>query len=107
MIALSTIQGSQSALKTSVGFRAHPDLRRAAAEAAEMARAGLDGATAQLALVLTAGVAGDDPSPAVRDVLGPIGVAGGSTRALLLETGARTEGVLVIAAATEGDAATG
>jgi hypothetical protein len=90
-----------------VGFRALQDARRAAIEAAEIVRAGLGGATAQLALVVTAGTDGGDPTGAVREVLGPIGVAGGSTGGLLLDSGFKTEGVLVVGIATQGDAATG
>jgi hypothetical protein len=107
MSVVALVQSPSSALKATVGFRAHQDGRRAAIEAAEMVRAGLDGATAQLALVVTTGADADDPSGAVREVLGPIGVAGGRTSGLLLDSGFTTEGVVVIGIAAEGDAATG
>jgi hypothetical protein len=90
-----------------VGFSGHPEARRATLEAAEIARTGLAGITVHLALVVTAGFHALDPVACVRDVLGPIGVAGGSTTELLTESGSHREGVLVVALSTEGDAATG
>jgi hypothetical protein len=107
MSSVAVAQNTHAALKASVGFRALRDGQRAAAEAAEIVRAGLDGATAQLALVVTAGGDGGDPTRAVREVLGPIGVAGASTSGLLLGSGIETDGVLVVGLATEGDVATG
>jgi hypothetical protein len=108
MIGTAPAQGSQvSALRASVGLSGHPDARQATLEAAEIARGGLAGITVHLALVVTAGFRGLNPVPYVRDVLGPIGVAGGSTSELLTESGPISEGTLVIAMSTEGDAATG
>jgi hypothetical protein len=107
MSSAAVAQNAQAALKASVGFRALRDGRHVAAEAAEIVRAGLDGATAQLALVVTAGADAADPTRAVREVLGPISVAGASTSGLLLNSGVETEGVLVVGLATEGDVATG
>lgn len=72
-----------------------------------MARTALGGATPQLALVVTAGLGGEDPVASVRAVLGPVGVAGGDTYGLLTGAGLIRQGVLVVGIATEGDAASG
>jgi len=95
------------ALKVGVGFGGQTDPRRASIEAAEIARAGLNGGTPQLALIITAGDAATDPVPMVRSVLGPIGIAGGVTTGVFTEAGIASRGVLVVAFATEGDAASG
>jgi hypothetical protein len=76
-------------------------------DAVEMARAGLGGAACRLALIVTAGLQGVDPVPAVRSVLGPVGIAGGASRGLLFGGAVVPEGALVIALATDGDAACG
>lgn len=108
MIQTVPIQPSQgSTLRTSFGFSAHPDARQAALRAAEVARAGLADARPNLALVVTAGSPGADPSSAIREVLGPVGIAGGAVSALLTDEGPASEGTMVIAIAVEGDAAVG
>jgi hypothetical protein len=107
MIATAPSSTHTSTLKASVGFAGYPDLRRAALDAGEMARAGLGGAQCRLALLVTAGLSGEDPVPGLRSLLGPAGVAGGSTTALLTPQGIARQGALVIALATEGDAACG
>ena len=96
-----------STLKVSVGFASYPDLRRASHDAAEMAKAGLGASQCRLALLVTAGLTGDEPTRSVKGVLGPVGIAGGSAAALLTEHGIMREGALVIALATEGDAESG
>jgi hypothetical protein len=96
-----------STLRVSVGFAAYHDLRRASHDAAEMARAGLGVSQCRLALFVTAGLTADEPARAVKDLLRAGGVAGGSASALLTERGVVSQGALVIALATEGDAATG
>jgi hypothetical protein len=106
MIATATTSQA-STLKTSVGFAAHSDLQRAALEAAEAARAGLNGSQCRLALLVTAGLSGSDPVPGVKSLLGPAGIAGGATTALMTDRGIVDRGALVIALATEGDAASG
>ena len=104
---ITTAPPTTSKLKASVGFVAYPDLRRAALEAGEIARAGLGGAQCRLALLVTAGLTGDDPVPGLKSLFGPAGIAGGATSALLTEHGIVRQGALVIALATEGDAACG
>ena len=59
------------------------------------------------ALIITAGDAATDPVPMVRSVLGPVGIAGGVTTGVFTEAGIASRGVLVVAFATEGDAASG
>jgi hypothetical protein len=107
MIATAPATSQVSRLSVSVGFAPHSDSRHAVLDAVEMARAGLGGAACRLALIVTAGLQGVDPVPAVRSVLGPVGIAGGASKGLLLEGGLVTEGALVIALATDGDAACG
>ena len=102
-----TPNAQSSALKVAVGFDTHTDPRRASIAAAEIARAGLCGGTPQLALIITAGDNANDPVPCVRSVLGPVGVAGGSTTGIFTDSGLFGRGVLVVAFATEGDAASG
>lgn len=96
-----------STLKASVGFAASPDLRRASLDAADMAQSGLGGSQCRLALLVTAGLQGSDPVPGLKSLLGSAGIAGGETSALLTEHGIVRQGALVIALATEGDAASG
>jgi hypothetical protein len=107
MIATAPSSTHTSTLKVSVGFAAYPDLRRAALDAGEMARAGLAGAQCRLAMLVTAGLDGGDPIPGLKSLFGPAGIAGGATSALLTEHGIVRQGALVIALATEGDAACG
>lgn len=107
MIATAPPSSQTSTLKTSVGFAAYPDLRRAAVEAADFARAGLAGSQCRLALLITAGLTGSDPIPGLKSLLGPAGIAGGATTALMTDRGIIRQGALVIALATEGDAASG
>lgn len=107
MIATAPCTTQTSTLKASVGFADCPDLRRAALEAADMAKTGLGGSQCRVAIVVTAGVFGDDASRGLKSLFGPIGIAGGSAAALLTEHGIVRHGVLVITLATEGDAATG
>src|SRR5688572_19301383 len=96
-----------STLRVSVGFAAYPDLRRASLDAGEMARAGLGGSQCRLAMLVTAGLDGGDPVPGLKSLFGPAGIAGGATSVLLTEHGIVRQGALVIALATEGDAACG
>jgi hypothetical protein len=107
MIATAPSASQTSTLKASVGFAVYPDLRRASLEATEIARSGLGGSQCKLALLVTAGLPDGDPVPGLRSLLGPIGIAGGATTALLTERGIVRQGAIVIALATEGDAASG
>src|SRR6185503_15776986 len=92
MIATAPSSTHTSTLKASVGFAGYPDLRRAALDAGEMARAGLRGSQCRLAILVTAGLSGDDPVPGLKSLLGPAGIAGGSTTALLTEHGIIRQG---------------
>jgi hypothetical protein len=108
MIATEPLHDVQiSTLKIGVGFSRDTDPTRAILEAGETARSGLHGATAHLALVVTAGAPATDAVSAVKSILGPVGVAGGATTRLMTEAGFTDRGVAVIAIATEGDATNG
>src|SRR5213592_3106860 len=61
-----------------------------------MARAGLQGASAEMVLLVTAGVPSQDTMPMIRSVLGPVGVAGGATAAILTHNGAVGSGALAV-----------
>ena len=94
-------------LQVGIGVASDSDPLNATLRAAEIARAGLEGATPHLALVVTAGVARGDLAAAVRSTLGPVGVAGGATAALLADSGAVAVGALVICLANADGAASG
>ncbi|HWM78116.1 MAG TPA: hypothetical protein VNS56_11105, partial [Methylomirabilota bacterium] len=64
--------------------------------ATAMARSGLHGTSPDLVLLVTAGVPAQDVVPMIRGVLGPVGVAGGATSAILTHNGAVTAGALVV-----------
>ncbi len=104
---IATEHGSQTTLGTAVGVSSRSTAIDAIEEAADVARRGLDGATAHLALVITAGSSTTNAVAVVRDVLGPVGVAGGRTAGLLTDAGILAHGALVVALATEGDATSG
>src|SRR2546425_1239551 len=76
-------------------------------EAAAMARAGLQGASAEMVLLVTAGVPSQDTMPMIRSVLGPVGVAGGATAAILTHNGAVGSGALVVCLANGDGAVSG
>ena len=94
-------------LEIGVGATSHPEPDQAVARATAVAASRLHGATADVALVLTAGVPKTDVLPGVRNMLGPVGVAGGVTPALLTDHGAITEGALVICIANADGGASG
>ena len=83
-------------LRVGVGFSSHPDTIWAAVRATAMARTGLHGATPDLVLLVTAGVPTQDAVPMIRGALGAVGVAGGSTTAILTHNGAVGAGALVV-----------
>lgn len=64
--------------------------------AAAAAQGDLDGQTPHLAIVVTTAPPGADVTRAIRGVVGPVGVTGGVTSALLTDAGVVTEGALVI-----------
>jgi hypothetical protein len=108
MIATEPLHEVQSStLKISVGTSAAADPSRAILDASECARTGLRGATAHLALVVSAGPPASDGVSAVKSVFGPVGVAGGATTRIMTEAGFSERGAVVIAMATEGDATSG
>src|SRR2546428_2134621 len=72
-----------------------------------MARAGLQGASAEMVLLVTAGAPSQDTMPMIRSVLGPVGVAGGATAAILTHNGAVGSGALVVCLANGDGAVSG
>ena len=95
------------ALRVGVGFSSHPDTIWAAVRATAMARTGLHGLTPDLVLLVTAGVPTQDAVPMIRGALGPGGVAGGATTAILTHNGAVGAGALVICLANGEGAVSG
>jgi hypothetical protein len=105
---LDTVAHSQqigSRLSVGVAARRSPDTLKAALAAAAAAHGELDGATPALVVVVTTAPPTGDLVRAIRGVLGPVGVTGGVTRALLTADGVLTEGALAICVA-RGDGAT-
>jgi hypothetical protein len=96
-----------SRLEIGCGLHSHPDAAEAVARAAALAGSRLDGAGAELALVLTAGRLGGSVVGDARRALGPVAVAGGEVAALLGDDGPVREGALVIAIANAEGAASG
>src|SRR3989304_5609672 len=85
-------------LRVGVGFSSHPDTIWAVVRATAMARTGLHGAPPDLVLLVT-GMPTQDAVPMIRGALGPVGVAGGTTAAILTHNGAVGAGALVISPA--------
>lgn len=112
MIATDTaVAQSTSGLEIGVGITSHPDSDAAVARAAALAGARVQGATAELAIVVTAGIPKSNVVGSVRGALGPVAVAGGATSVLLTDHGPMKEGAVVICVsnadgATSGVAAT-
>src|SRR3990167_8648650 len=94
-------------LRVGVGFSSHPDTIWAAVRATAMARTGLHGATPDLVLLVTAGVPTQDAVPMIRNVLGPVGVAGGAAPAIITHNGAVGTGALVVCLANREGATSG
>ena len=94
-----------SRLNVGVAARRSPDTLKAALAAASAANGELDGASPALVIVVTTAPPNGDLVRAIRGVLGPVGIAGGVTRALLTADGVLTEGALVICVG-RGDGAT-
>jgi hypothetical protein len=94
-------------LEIGIGVTSHPEPEQAIARAAAMAASRLNGASPDVALVLTAGDPKTDVLAAVRNVLGPIGIAGGAAPALLTDQGAMKSGAVVICIANADGGASG
>lgn len=95
-----TLAAEQSSrLVLGVGFAEGRDTVAAVLEAARGAQAALGGRAAHVALVVTAGIPSRDLVAAVRSVLGPVGIAGGATSALLADAGPIEDGALVVCVA--------
>ena len=95
-----------SKLEVAIGISADPNPDTAIADAAGRAGRGL-GATADFALVVTAGPVARDAVGSLREVLGKISVAGGAVTALLTDHGLSKEGALVVCVANADGAASG
>ena len=94
-----------SPLEIGLGFASAG--RDAVARAAEAASSGLHGASADLALVVTAGISADNAATDVRSVLGRVQVAGGGTGGVLTDDGLMKAGALVVCVANADGAASG
>jgi hypothetical protein len=94
-----------SPLEIGLGFASagHDAVARAAAAAAS----GLNGASADLALVVTAGISADNAAMDVRSVLGRVQIAGGGTGGILTDDGLMKAGALVVCVANADGAASG
>ena len=90
-----------------MGFASHPDTLWASVRATAMARTGLHGATPDTVLLVTAGVPSQDAVPMIRNVLGPVGVAGGAAPAIITHNGAVGTGALVVCLANGEGAVSG
>lgn len=104
-VAEHVIQTSR--LEVALGCSDHSDPSRAAVEAAHIAQEGLLDSKTELAIVVTAGQDDYDPTPLVRRVIGPVGIAGGAAKALMTDSGIKRTGALVILLAARGDATSG
>src|SRR2546429_6885035 len=96
MYATIPVETESKSLQIGIGFASHQDAIWAAVRATAMARTGLHGTSPDLVLLVTAGVPAQDVVPLIRGVLGPVGVAGGATSAILTHNGAVTAGALLI-----------
>src|SRR5262249_57236975 len=94
MYATIPVETESKTLQIGIGFASHQDAIWAAVRATAMARSGLHGTSPDLVLLVTAGVPAQDVVPMIRGVLGPVGVAGGATPAILSHNGGPTAGVL-------------
>lgn len=107
MIGPAPVEIASKVLQIGVGFASHPETLWASVRATAMARTGLHGATPDMALLVTAGVPSQDAVPMIRNVLGPVGVAGGAASAIITHSGAVGAGALVVCFANGEGAASG
>jgi hypothetical protein len=94
-----------STLEIGVGFASAG--RDAVARAAAAASSGLRGASADLALVVTAGLPVENATTEARSVLGRVQIAGGGTGGILTDDGLMKAGALVVCVANADGAASG
>jgi hypothetical protein len=83
-------------MECGVGLNQSSDLTAAIRQAAQEARDRLSGGSPHAALVVTAGEALPRAGAIVREVLGPIPIAGGASAGLLTDTGLVSHGVAVV-----------
>jgi len=107
VLEIAPLEIGTKTLQVGVGFATHQDAIWAAVRATAMARAGLQGSSAEMVLLVTAGVPSQDTMPMIRSVLGPVGVAGGATAAILTHNGAVGSGALVVCLANGDGAVSG
>src|SRR2546430_11877790 len=107
MLGTAPVETLAKTLQVGVGFATHEDAIWAAVRATAMARTGLQGAAAEMVLLITAGVPSQDTMPMIRSVLGPVGIAGGATAAILTHNGAAGSGALVVCLANSEGAVSG
>jgi hypothetical protein len=96
-----------SKLEVTIGVSTDSNPDTAIAEAAGLAARRLGSAAPDFALVVTAGSVARDTVGALREVLGPISVAGGAATALLTDHGLSREGALVVCVSNADGAASG
>jgi hypothetical protein len=107
MIGISPLETATKNLQIGVGFASHADTLWAAVRATAMARTGLHGMTPDLVLLVTAGVPSQDIVPVIKSVLGPVGITGGATSAIITHSGAVGSGALVVCLANGDGAVSG
>jgi hypothetical protein len=94
-------------LEAAIGVSANSNPDAAIAEAAGRAALRLGTASPDFALVVTAGGGARDAVGSLREVLGPVSMAGGAATALLTDHGLMKEGALVVCVANAEGAASG
>jgi hypothetical protein len=103
---ITTLTGPlTSTLEIGLGFASAG--RDAIAQAASAALSRLRGASADLALVVTAGMPVDDAATEARSVLGRVQIAGGGAGAIFTDDGPMKAGALVVCVANADGAASG
>lgn len=107
MIGTVHAEAGTKVLQVGVGFASHQDMLWAAVRATAMARTGLHGASPDLVLLVTAGLPSQDVVPVIKSVLGPVGIAGGATSAIITHSGAVASGALVVCLANGEGAVSG
>jgi hypothetical protein len=108
MMTTDVASGALAAkLEIGVGATSHPEPEQAVTRAAALAASHLNGAAADVALVLTAGTPKGNVVAAVRTILGPVGIAGGVAPGLLTDHGLMKDGALVVCIANADGGASG